>query len=156
MRALVHSGLALLWLLAPALCCCNFRSLTAKAVASVVLPSAASQTETRPPVHSCCHSGEPVKKKSCCHETKPTQPQPPAPQPSQCKCLDQRPDATPPEHAAAVKNPQPTGELLPLALIGLSDISPEHLGLRGGLMPPERAGVDTRFATLFDRHVLRC
>jgi hypothetical protein len=49
-----------------------------------------------------------------------------------------------------------TGELVPLALLGIVDFTPEHLGLVGGLEPPERAGVDARSSALFDRHVLRC
>jgi hypothetical protein len=35
-------------------------------------------------------------------------------------------------------------------------VAPEHLGLLGGLDPPERAGVDARSEALLARHVLRC
>jgi hypothetical protein len=73
-----------------------------------------------------------------------------------CKCCGDRPDANLPEAAPAVPAPEPTGELVPLAVLGLAGIPPEHLGLIGGLDPPERAGVDTRSAVLLDRHVLRC
>ena len=65
-------------------------------------------------------------------------------------------EATPPEGTILPDPLEWTGELLPLALLGIVDITPEHLGLIGGLQPPERAGVDTRTAALFERHVLRC
>jgi hypothetical protein len=67
-----------------------------------------------------------------------------------------QPDAIPPESAPEVTDPQPMGELIPIALLGLTALPPEHLGLLGGLDSPERAGVDPRFDSLFMRHVLRC
>lgn len=143
MRTLLHVGLAALLTLAPALCCCNVRLFTGRA--------AASPNPTRP---SCCHP-KPV----CCHEKEKAEtpaPAPAAPEPPACKCFGERPDATPPEAAPTVADPEPTGELVPLGLLGLAGVSPEHLGLVGGLGPPERAGVDARSAALFDRHVLRC
>jgi hypothetical protein len=160
MRARVHVGLAVLLVIAPALCCCSVRTLTGLVVASVALPGCPSCADDQapPPAPSCCHSekAKPAKK-SCCQQAAPgKKPEPkPAPQPGTC-CLDQRPDAAPPEAGPTVADPQPTGELLPLTHVGLADVSPEHLGLVGGLDPPERAGVDTRSAALFDRHTLRC
>jgi hypothetical protein len=68
----------------------------------------------------------------------------------------ERVDATPPEGGALLAPLEWTGELVPLALLGIVDISPEHFGLLSGLLPPERAGVDTRSAALFERHVMRC
>jgi hypothetical protein len=47
-------------------------------------------------------------------------------------------------------------EFLPVACLGRASLPVEHLGLLGGLDPPERAGVDTRYQALFVRHVLRC
>ena len=165
MRALVHVGLAALLVLAPAFCCCNIRLLTGLvAAADRLTPTCPACPEhltpqPAPPASPCCHSeATKATPKSCCHQAEPEKkpaPKSPAPQPSQC-CFDQRPVATAPEAATKPADPQPTGELLPLALVGLAGISPEHLGLLGGLEPPERAGVDTRSATLFDRHVLRC
>jgi hypothetical protein len=52
--------------------------------------------------------------------------------------------------------PEFTGELLPVAFLVSVAIPFEHLGLLGGLDPPERAGVDTRSEALFSRHVMRC
>jgi hypothetical protein len=68
----------------------------------------------------------------------------------------ERVDSAPPTPASKLAPHEWTGELVTLALIGIVDISPEHRGLLGGLQPPERAGVDTRSAVLFERHVLRC
>ena len=65
-------------------------------------------------------------------------------------------DAIPPESPPTVSDPEPTGVLIPIALLGLTALPPEHLGLVGGLNSPERAGVDVRSDSLFVRHVLRC
>ena len=67
-----------------------------------------------------------------------------------------QPDAIPPESAPEVTDPQPMGELIPIALLGLTALPLEHLGLLGGFDSRERAGVDPRFDSLFMRHVLRC
>jgi hypothetical protein len=73
-----------------------------------------------------------------------------------CNACFAKTEAIPPESAPTVADPEPTGEMIPLTLLGLTDIPPEHLGLLGGLDPPERAGVDMRTDSLFIRHVLRC
>jgi hypothetical protein len=165
MRAPVHIGLAVLLVVAPAFCCCHLRLLTALVVASDGPPHACCPISPERPARvaatsTCCQSAKAAKpaRKSCRHHAEPAKkpaPKPDAPQPSRC-CLDQRPDATPPESPPTVSAPQPTGELVPLAVVGLRGTSPEHLGLLGGLDPPEGAGVDTRSAALFARHVLRC
>jgi hypothetical protein len=168
LRAVVHVGLSALLVIAPALCCCNVRLLAGAAVASPVQTPASAPAPQPAPLPSCCHTEKPVpkpaKKASCCHDAGPAsadtksvpQPAPKPAKPSRCDCCGERPAATPPEGAPSVAAPEPTGELVPLALVGLADISPEHLGLSGGLEPSGRTGVDTRSAALFERHVLRC
>jgi hypothetical protein len=67
----------------------------------------------------------------------------------------ERPTAAQTESKPTVAVSQPTGEMLPLALVALAGSS-EHAGTFRGLSPPERAGVDARSAALFDRHVMHC
>jgi hypothetical protein len=169
LRALLHFGLSAVLVIAPALCCCNVRLLAGQFATcpSCPLPAAV------PPAQSCCHAEKPtelLKNAGCCHETGPapldtkdtksdrSKPAPaaPKPKPAHCDFCDERPNATLPKGAPSVAAPEPTGELVPLAVVGLADVSPEHLGLLAGLKPPERAGVDTRSEALFARHVLRC
>ena len=179
MRALVHIGLAALLVVAPALCCCNLGLLTRHAGAatrgcpsceSADLPAAPQPADPKP---ACCQSQlqpERPGKMSCCGAVEtpadpaprhdhganaPAKPQP-TPFPGKCQCCGERPAATSPEAAPAVADPEPTGERLPLAVLRLTALPPEHLGLLGGLRPPERAGVDARSESLFSRHVLRC
>jgi len=101
-------------------------------------------------------------KKSCCHTSEPAksdaqqQPKPATPKPGRCDFCGEKPNATPPKPIPSVAAPEPTGELIPVALLGLTALPLEHLGLLGGLNPAERAGVDTRSESLFARHVLRC
>ncbi|MBA4062324.1 MAG: hypothetical protein C0501_01195 [Isosphaera sp.] len=149
MRALLHVGLAWLLVLAPAFCCCNARLFAGRADAS----------PADPPQKSCCPApSERPAPKSCCHEAEPAPaPQPlPAPHAPACQCRADLPDATLPDTLPAVSDPEPTGERLPAAVPGPAAVPPEHLGLVGGLGPPERAGVDARSEALFARHVLRC
>jgi len=162
-RAFVHVGLSALLLIAPALCCCNVRLVAGVATASPVQTHASAPAPEPAPLPSCCRTEKPApkpaKKASCCHDADPKPAPQPAPEPAKptrCDCCGERPAATAPEGAPTVAAPEPTGELVPLALVGLADTSPEHLGLPGGLDPPGRTGVDTRSATLFERHVLRC
>jgi hypothetical protein len=109
---------------------------------------------TLPPVESCCLKA----KKTCCDQSTNTQHSKPSEKPHapECACCAERPDAAPPEGQLAETAPQPTGELVSLALAGLLAGFPEHAGSVCGAHPPERAGVDARYAALFERHVLRC
>jgi hypothetical protein len=162
LRALIHVGLSALLVIAPALCCCNVRLLAGQFTAS---PSACHDSpQPEPAVPTCCQIAKP-EKASCCHEAEPakantpdqTNPsKPTAPKQPRCDFCSDRPDAQLPEIAPTLSAPEPTGELVPLAVLGLTALPPEHLGLLGGLESPERAGVDTRSAVLFTRHVLRC
>jgi len=68
----------------------------------------------------------------------------------------EHPYAIAPEISHQIASLEWSGELLSHTLVGIAGFSLEHLGLVGGLQPPERAGVDTRSASLFDRHVMRC
>ena len=164
MGALVHIGLSALLVIAPALCCCNVR-LLARQLAPAQ-PSGGNCPicpEPQPAVPPCCQSAKPVAKKSCCHdlESKPSgsqnQPEPAKPKPDRCDfCFGEKPNATPPKTLAANERPEPTGELIPIALLALAVLPSVHLGLQGGLDPPEGAGVDARWESLFTRHVLRC
>ena len=162
MRALVHVGLAALLVIAPALCCCNLHYLTGRAVAAPC-PSCtytpAAPVEAAAP--SCCHHEPPPQaaKKSCCHEpAADTSETPPASHPHtpECKCAAERADTAPPQAAPEVAAPEPTGEVILLAVLDPAAVPPEHFGLIGGLDPPERAGVDTLSEALFSRHVMRC
>lgn len=152
MRAWAQSGLAALLVLAPALCCCSVRGLVGLVTESAAPPARPSCPEpvAEPTKKSCCHDAEPASP-----APKPAHPAPPAGIPD-CKCLGERLDATAPEAAPTVAEPEPTGELLPSASAVPAAVAPEHLGLLGGLDPPERAGVDARSDALFSRHVLRC
>lgn len=166
MRALFHIGLATLLVIAPALCCCNIRVLTGRVSASTgPAPACPSCPESAPAAKSaCCETPVKPVRKSCCSEPEPESPAPtaqksPAPQPPaapHCKCLGERPAGLQPQTAPEVAAPEPTGELLPAAFLVPAAVPPEHLGLIGGLDPPERAGVDARSEALFSRHVLRC
>jgi hypothetical protein len=159
-RALVHLGLAATLVLAPALCCCQARLLGAAPQASVDASAPTTLPVPAPkPIESCCSRA----KKSLCHESAPIpakpgepcpQPLEPAPQPCAC-CLD-RPDAAQTESKPAIESAQPTGEMFTPVLVVLAASCPEHLGLSRGLQPPDRAGVDVRFTTLFVRHQLHC
>src|SRR5438132_5514572 len=165
MRALVHVGLAALLVLAPALCCCTVRLVTSLALASSFAPPACPSCKqpdslpSPPPAPSWCHTeaAKPAKK-PCCHAEEaaptkqaPAKPQPPASpvEPNKCSCCTERPDAIPPATAPTLAPPEPTGELLPVVILALAAVPPEHLGLVGGLDPPERAGVDARSEALF-------
>lgn len=165
LRALIHVGLAALLVIAPALCCCNVRLIAGQFTAASASNSAnPPRLQPEPALPSCCHELKPVVKKSCCHESdssnsntqKPeNQPKPAAPQ-QRCDFCCEKPNATPPKNLSAVAAPEPTGELIPISLLGLTALPPEHLVLLLGLESPERAGVDTRSDCLFARHVLRC
>jgi len=147
-RALVHIGLAVVFALAPTLCCCKARILT---VAAHAVPTSAPLSEPAPQNHSCC-----VKVVSCCHEAAepPAKPNEPAPQPTpeSCACNAERPDAAQTESKPTVAAAEPTGELVPLPHTTLRSLS-EH---RGGSHPRRSTGADAKSAALFDRHVMRC
>jgi hypothetical protein len=76
--------------------------------------------------------------------------------PGRCDVCFATTDAIPPESPPTVSDPEPTGELLTVAWLGLSAIPPEHLGLVGALQAPRGPGVDVRSDSLFVRHTLRC
>jgi hypothetical protein len=164
MRALAHIGLAMALVVVPTFCCCKVRGLGA-AVHTAPTSPAPSQLPAEspaPPVESCCVKA----KTSCCHihpntpkpapaeqpDSKPMKPTAPA---ESCVCCGERPDAAQIESKPTVAAPEPTGELLPLAVDALAG-SPEYAGAFCGHHPPGRAGIDVRFATLFERHTLRC
>ncbi len=151
MKALLHVGLAVAIVLAPALCCCQAGWFAKPA--QVAHAAAPAVPVTLPPVESCCLKA----KKTCCdqsantqHHSQPSE-KPPAPE---CACCAERPDAAPPEGKLAETAPQPTGELLSLALAGLLAGFPEHAGSCTPRDPDGRR--DARHAALFERHVLRC
>ncbi|MCE9563438.1 MAG: hypothetical protein K8U57_15470 [Planctomycetes bacterium] len=159
MRALVHIKLAALLVLAPALCCCNLHYLTGRAAASdssfPMCPSCSPSSTATPEPPACCqHQATPAKNACCAEPTVPDSKPDPKPQP-QCKCACERSDAAPPQTAPEVATPEFTGELLPVLFLLQTAVPLEHLGLLGGLDPPERAGVDTRSEALFSRHVMR-
>ncbi len=169
LQALIHIGLSALLVVAPALCCCNVRLLAGQIAALSEQQASCPDCPqpAPPPVPSCCQTekpaAKPVKKASCCHEaqspssdSKSAPAKPAQPKPSRCDFCGERLEATTPEIAPSVASPKPTGELIPFAFLAIAAVAPEHLGLLGGLKPPERAGVDTRFTTLFEHHVLRC
>jgi hypothetical protein len=161
LREVIRIGLALVMAVAPAFCCCQSRSIAGLARASTIEPDASPTSSTPPP--SCCHTEKPfkvVRKAGCCSEhlavgekSKPGKATPP--QQRECCCALERLQAVPPEVRPHDIAPDRSGELLPLALIGLGNASLEHLDLLGKLHS-RRAGVDTRFTALFVRHVLRC
>lgn len=162
MRALVHVGLAALLVIAPALCCCNLHYLTGRAVAAPC-PSCthapAAPVEAATP--SCCHHevAPQTAKQSCCNEPAadtPESPSAPKPHAPECKCAAERADTAPPLVAPEIAAPEPTGEVILVAVLDPAAVPPEHFGLIGGLDPPERAGVDTLSEALFSRHVMRC
>ena len=162
-RAWFHVGLAALLVIAPALCCCNVRLLAGLcATATASPPSRPAESTTAPP--SCCHAVRPVPQSSCCNSQARLQsdapksqnsPEPAAPK-HRCDFCGEKPSATPPKNLSAVSAPEPTGELIPVALLGLTALPPEHLVLLAGLEPSGWAGVNTRSESLFARHVLRC
>lgn len=160
MRSLVHVGLSLLLIVAPTLCCCNIRTLCAVAAASPVPTSASHDTPT-PGAPSCCHTKviSNLRAKSCCHAepVTPSSPKPakPAPTPAKCQWCDKHTDAAPPEATPTIRATDLPGDFVPV-MFPVTTLPLEHLGLIGGLDPPERAGVDTRSEALFSRHVLRC
>lgn len=141
-QALGHIGLSLAIVFAPALCCCNARWIAGFAQAAP-LPCP-TQPEKEP---ACCQKAQ----SACCHQEADPEPQPTAPPPS-CVCYTERPVATPPELKPDF-DPPTAGEW-----VAITDevLSPEHNGQLHGSDPGGHTGVDTRFATLFERHVLRC
>jgi hypothetical protein len=150
-RALVHIGLAVALIVAPALCCCKARGLASVAHAH---PQPAQPPQGAQPAHSCCEKVV----HSCCHDEQPpaTPEKPePAPQPTsgKCACGVERPTAAQTETKLTVAAAEPTGELLPLPHF-IAAVT-EHRGATRGTRPPD-AGVDAKSAALFDRHVMRC
>lgn len=169
LHAVTHIGLSALLVIAPALCCCNVRLLAGQfgSFSKADTTHSSSQKDELSTQPSCCHAEKStapksMKRASCCHQPAPSSEnsssseKPTNPAPSQCEFCGERPHAIPPENAPTVAAPEPTGEVLPLVYLFAAAVAPEHFGLMGGLEPPERAGVDTRFTILFEHHVLRC
>lgn len=150
-RTLVHVGLAAMFVIAPALCCCQARVFSDAAHAA---PASPQPTQTPQPEESCCK-----KVRSCCHEEgEPPAPGKHAPEPAprhdSCACNTERPDAAQTESKPTVAAAEPTGELVALPHAALV-ASPAHRGSSRGARPPH-AGTDAKSAALFDRHVMRC
>lgn len=149
-RVLVHIGLAVALVLAPALCCCKARGL---AVAAHAAPTSVPVTQLPPLNHTCC-----AKVHSCCHEETeppagPNEPAPaPSPAPQSCACNAERPDAAQTESKLTVAAAEPTGELVPLPHAARDAFS-EYCGDSRLL---RSTGADAKSAALFDRHVMRC
>jgi len=147
--------------IAPALCCCQTRFISGH---TATLPNSSTQTTDTEPSASCCHTEKivkPVKNSDCCHEEPAgaggsSNPNPGSKPPASCCCATDRVDATAPKESPQLAPLEWSGELVSLAHFGFVDFTPKYLSLVDGLLPPERAGVDTRFAALFERHVLRC
>ncbi len=161
-RAIIHIGLAVALVLSPTLCCCKSRWLAAPAQAANVSVIAQCVPNTSPEpveVESCCAK----KAKSCClHTEQPQSPQntgtsQPLPRHApECACCVERPDAALTEITTGEEEPRQSGEFLPLAVAGLAAGSHAHSTRVREAKPPERAGVDARYESLFLRHVLRC
>lgn|SRR5579883_134635 len=164
MRALVHIGLAAALILAPVLCCCKvvptrlFGHAASGSVSTTRVPTPSPAQHTS---ESCCMKV----KTTCCHESPaplstsapvPTQHPDSPTAPAPCACCVERPDAAQTETKLSVDAAQPTGELIPPAMIAVVAGCPEHLGLVHGFHSPDPAGVDVRSEILFARHVLRC
>lgn len=152
-RALVHVGLAVALVLSPTLCCCKAWRLAPAPVhshRSTLLSTQPVPTSSE----SCCLKAKPTCCESHDHPSKPSEKSEPV-RSSDCACCAERPDAAPPENTVTESNPQPTGELLSLALGGLLG----HFGhARSAWVEnlPDGIGVDARYSALFERHVLRC
>jgi hypothetical protein len=158
LRALTHVGLAAVVVIAPALCCCNVRLLAAPFRAPAECPA---RPGSEPAAPACCQFVEPAGTAGCCHDEAPAKPdapkplKPAAPKKERCHLCFGKPDATPPRAGgSAVDAPEPAAEFVPVALLGLTALPPEHLGLL--VEPSGRAGVDVRSEVLDSRHVLRC
>lgn len=146
-RTLVHVGLAVMFVIAPALCCCKARGFTAVAKATPTSPQTAQTPQTE---ESCCQ-----KIRSCCEDaTDPPVVPEPAPRHDSCACNTERPTAAQTESKPTVAAAEPTGELVALPHAALV-ASPEHRGPNRGAHPPN-AGTDAKSAALLDRHVMRC
>jgi hypothetical protein len=149
LTALVRIGLGLLLTLAPALCCCQARWLTAGATAA---PAAPADPAPRP-VPACPHC------RLAESPAAPTSPQTPAPKPApvspHCIFCDGQGAVIPTDPQPQPEAPAFAGELLPLSG-ALWFVATARPAFATGLFPSERAGVDARSAALFDRHVLRC
>jgi len=164
MRGLIHICLAVVVAIAPALCCCQSWLMAGHRVTT--LPNSNPvPANPQPSSSSCCHVekiAKPANSSSCCQEELSTSDEqkpsttPPAKTPSRCCCSTEHVVAVPSKSELTLAPLEWTGELVSFALVGIVGFSPEHLGLVGGLLPPERAGVDTRSAALFERHVMRC
>lgn len=157
-RAFIHTGLAVALVLAPTLCCCQAGWFALAPQHARLATLLADQQVPVLPAHgeSCCLKA----KTTCCdstshgHTSNPSEKPAPAHAPG-CACCTERPDAAPPEGAATESDPQPTGELLALARVGLLGY-PEHADSVRANHPPDGAGADARYSALYERHVLRC
>jgi hypothetical protein len=155
MKAVLHTGLSLVLVLAPALCCCNVRWLASTAAAAPSPPPACPHCPAPEPEPSCCHAAA----ASCCHEAAapaPVQePAKPAPAPT-CGCSVERPAAVPAGKSVTVDKPEASADLLPVPAALGGAFVPAAGAAHGGHDPPDRAGADARSDALFSRHVLRC
>lgn len=145
MKALVHVGLGLLLLLAPALCCCQTRWVTGRADAAPVAPAA--------PAPACPHCA--AEAPAPASDTPDAPARKPAPVNPHCVYCDGQASAIPTEPQPQPEAPAFAGEWLPV-LGFLPAVVPSHPAFSTGLFPSERTGVDARSAALFDRHVMRC
>src|SRR6476660_44046 len=116
LRAFAHIGLAALFFIAPALCCCSARLLARQFVAhSPVRATCPACPEPEPALPSCCHPPQRAVKLSCCHVSEAAQPdsraqhQPPATPQPRCDFCVEKSVATPPESGPSLESPQPTG-----------------------------------------------
>jgi hypothetical protein len=167
MRATIHIGLAFALVFGPAICCCRIRCIAqevAFAGLSSVLSTAGTPISRLP---ECCSISGKSAEEVCCRATQ-SEPLPileqhaepstgnTCPPGSLCRCCaSYAPDALP-TPAVVVPVSDSANDLRQVAWRCISGFPPEHLGLLGGLGPPERAGVDTRSEALLSRHVLRC
>ncbi len=148
MAVFVRIGLGVLLALAPALCCCHARWLTAQAgvAVAVAVPECCAPAKATPgSVPACLH---------CQAELPAETPESPTP-PSHCVFCDGQSTALAVAPRPGIEPPAFAGEWLPVLGL-LPAVLPAHPAFQVGVFPPERAGVDARSAALFERHVLRC
>lgn len=161
MNLLVRVGLAVVLVIAPALCCCNGHRLARLVASEPVAEANPADTERTTPDAA-------MSKRSCCHEVAPAPhcPQegsrpsltasPPCPPVAPCCCSVDRPGpsltATPPEAESSAISI----DLVPLPWFLPALHSLAHADFVRGFDPPERSGIDALSEALFARHVMHC